>query len=177
MKKYADSTENTLVTFHTSGGGGNRTKVAFIAQDLTIEHYTDHLFMGYKNEGDVLNMIANKHEEEGKDFNEYYDDIIGCFSDRNINKLKEVYGIEEKDLGDYGYRDLNGKWMDVLEGAETGTLDEDGYYDTTTVCYLKECSEAQFELIVGASDSVSQDVLDYAKEVLGIEEEEETSEI
>lgn len=167
------NTENTLVAFHTSGGGGNRTKVKFIGQDKTIEAFTDHLFMGYENEKEVLKKLAEQNQDN-EDYND--SDVLDCFSDRNVSKLKEVYGIEESELGEYGYKDQNGNWMDVLEGAETGTLDEDGHYDTTTVVELKDCDESEFEKILNGDCYISDDVKKYCEEQLGIEEETEDEE-
>lgn len=162
MKKYSESIEKTLVAFHISGGGGNRTKVKFIGQDKTIEAFTDHLFMGYENEKEVLKKLAEQNQDN-EDYND--SDVLDCFSDRNVSKLKEVYGIEEEELGHYGYKDQNGNWMDVLEGAETGTLEEDGSYDTTYVQLLSDCNENELGLIL-KSNLAQSDVIEYCNMIL-----------
>lgn len=172
MKTYKKNIEETLVTFHIGGGGGNRTKKKYLDQDMSIESYTDHLFMGYENESEVLEKLTSENEN-----NEEYSesDVLDCFSDRNEEKLKDIYGIDRSELGEYGYKDQDGKWMDVLEGAETGCLDEDGYYDTTVVQHLGECSESELELIMNSSGYVSDDVMMFVKNALGIEAENNVS--
>lgn len=117
MKTYSQTTEDTLVAFHIGRGGRfyNAGHISFIGQDQSIQHYTDGLFAGFENEKKIIEKVREKFESEneGEEFkhSELFDQLLDCFTDRNLKKLKEVFGIEEQELGVYGYKDQNGNWL------------------------------------------------------------------
>ena len=155
-------TEDTLITFHISGGGGNKASKVYVCQDKAIEDYTSHLYVGYAHEAKVIRVVGLKFLASGRDFNE--SDFLDCLTNCDIFKLEHDYGVSESDLGEFGYKDQNGNWLHLPVGSVTGMLDEDGAYDTTIVKYLKYCTHSELQKILDSTSFVSEDVRAYCIE-------------
>lgn len=171
MKNYSKNTEETLVTFHIGRGGRfhNSGFLTFCEQDTTINSYTDKLFISYENESDFSNrfgwdLTGDKNQRS----------ILDLLTDEDLDELEEKFGITEEMLGKQIYKTCGGSLVGLEVGNDgTGRIEIDNDYDTTYVCFLKDCDEKEMNLILDSSSYVSEDVKQYCREQLGIEEETE----
>jgi hypothetical protein len=168
METLINAIENKLVAFHVGRGGRfyNEGHITYLGEDKTISDYTSDLFIVYENQDELYSLIKGRYNLEKK-FDECNDsDNFTWFEDRLKFDLGEKVYISGGSRSPVGLS---------LAESETGSgiIDIDGGYNTTYVQTLSECSELELDLILCYSGYVSQDVLDYCREALGIEEEEE----
>lgn len=154
MKTYSKTTEETLVTFQVSGGGGNRRRVEYCDQDKSIDSYTSELFTAYENQYEIGRKIGDR--ENLKDLFEKAVDGDNAAFDR-LEKIGFVFGELE-------YFDGSGHAVGLpVENDGTGTIDIDRDYDTTIVMKLEDCDEDELQLIHNSSNYKSSDVADYVR--------------
>lgn len=168
MKKYAEITEETLVTFHIGRGGMyyNSGFKTFVDLDTPINNYTDDLFVNFENRYDVMKKI-----EKNSILCKFKDEISDAMSDLDYDKLLQ-FGITEEELGETYYFSSGGSNTGlVYDNDGTGCIDIDGDYDTTYVCFLKDCDEKEANLILKSRNYVSSDVRDYLEEKFDLKEE------
>lgn len=159
MKKYSNTTEETLVAFHIGRGGifnngGHRT---YIGQDQPIDHYIDHVntFVNYENYYDLRKKFGAR------------ENLISLLEkaahDQDVEAQNRLikWGF---DLGEEIYTDANGNDLGLkVNNNGVGRLEVDGEYNTTYVQKLEECSDEELLLIYESSDYKSLDVLDFCK--------------
>ena len=152
-RTYSNSTDETLVAFHTGRGGRfhNAGYTQYIDQDVSIEAYTDDLFIRFKNSNDVVGRFQNEQIRNAVIEAIYAEDF----------KTLAAFGVSEKELGEQEYFQANGSsvGLTVKESATgCGTINIDNEYDTTTVCRLKDVSENEARMILQSNRYVSDDV-------------------
>lgn len=176
--------ETTIVAFHIGRGGHfhNAGFVAFIGEEK-IGKFIDALFPRFELQQQCLKEVKEKFTEyfwanaeiDGrKDMESYFTDLI---TDEQFDKLEEVFGISKDDLGDVLYYDAVGHEVglsesDVQEGI--GSINIDNEYNSTYTRHLINCSDEELRLIADYSGYVDGNIRDYAKEQLGIIDEEKT---
>lgn len=161
MKNYSKTTEETLITFHNSGGGGNRRKVEYCDQDMTIDTYTNYLYVMYENQGYIYRKIKNKENLE-KLFDLATEDV--GTKNEALQKFEKRTGLT---FGEAYYCDCNNNSTGLaLANDGTGTIDEDGDYNTTTVKKLEDCDEEDLLLIHNSNTYKSSDVEKYCYDKL-----------
>ena len=158
----------TIVGFHTGRGGRfyNAGHVSFIGE-CKISDFTDNLFLRYENQLDIYNAIKGRENLEEK----YYE----C-DENNDFSFFEKLGFK---VGEKQYF-KNSEHPVGLTEAESdsgiGVIDIDGEYDTTVCLTLEDCSDEELQLIVDSENLpgyfCSNDVIEFAKESLGIVDEE-----
>jgi len=163
----------TFCAFHTGRGGRfwNAGHVSFIGFQR-IDHYTDDLFLNFENQSDFNNRYG--FDSTGDDSQKCILDLI---TDENLEELEEKFGITEEMLGEKIYMKGNGNTVGLTEkeaDSGVGSINIDYAYDTTTVCYLTDCSDGELQLIKDSDyfDSLSSAEQEYVNLSLGIEEEE-----
>jgi hypothetical protein len=157
MRTYSKTTEETLVTFHISGGGGNRRRVEYCDQDMSIDSYTDDLFTGYENQDEICRKIGDR--ENLKALFELFLD-----GDNEAHERLEKIGFV---FGDLMYFDGGGNNVGLLvDNDGTGTIKIDMDYNTTMVQKLEDCSEDELLIIHESNNYKSADVADYVKSAL-----------
>lgn len=160
-RTYSDTTEKTLITFHTGRGGHywNAGHVSYVDQDVAISAYTDDLFLSYENAYDVASKIGKR--ENLLELYEMATEIDGNGSQAAIDRLEKITGIE---FGVLVYVDCNGSQVGLnYENDGTGTINIDNDYDTTVVCRLEDCSDEEIRMIYESTNYVSDDVREYCK--------------
>lgn len=161
MKKY-NTTEKTLVTFHTGRGGRfyNAGHVSYVDMDTTISDYTNSLFVNYENLSDLLNQVGNR--ENLRDL------ILDADEGNAAYERLTKWGF---DFGKKIYTDSNGCPVGLdYDNDDTGEINIDNDYNTTTVLRLEDCSEGQLQMIYDSNNYVSTDVKEYCRVKLGIED-------
>lgn len=165
MKQYSNTTEKTLVAFHTGRGGHyhNAGHVSYLGQDTPIFTYTNDLFVNFENFREILNQVGNRENLRELVLNAEYDNA-------QYRRLTN-WGV---DFGKEIYTDCNGSPVGLdFENDGTGEINIDNDYDTTTVIRLEDCSEGQLQLILNSDEYISQDVIEYCHAALNIEVEED----
>ncbi len=159
--------KDTILAFHIGRGGRfhNSGYLSFIGE-ANIGDFTNDLYAGYENEKDFKNRLGYNESFGG------VKSIIDCFSDRDTDTLLESYGISEKQLGEYIYKDSNGEDVglteeDVEKGI--GRIDIDGDYDTTYTTYLKDLNRSEVAAIKRCGDYVADKAIDTLLELNGFE--------
>lgn len=157
-----NSTEKTLITFHTGRGGrfNNGGYTQYVNQDKSISTYTDDLFSGFENTYEVIKEIGEREnllklvEEAQEESNTESPAYL---------RLKSM-GL---DLGElYYFTEGNANTGCAVNNDGTGTINEDGQYDTTKVIRLEDCTEDQLQMIVDSNNWKSSDVLDFCSKKL-----------
>lgn len=160
--------EQTIVGFHTGRGGRfyNAGHVSFIGE-CKISDFTNDLFLQYENQLDIYNAIKGRENLEEK----YYE----CDENNDFSFFEKLgFKVGEKQY----FR--NGEYPVGLTEAESdsgiGVIDIDGEYDTTVCLMLEDCSDEELQLIVDSENLpgyfCSDDIIEFAKESLGIVDEE-----
>ena len=164
----------TIVGFHTGRGGRfyNAGHVSFIGE-CKISDFTNNLFSRFENE-------SNFKDRFGFDFtgDKNQKCILDLITDREFEDLEEKFGITLEMLGEEQY--YNNENPVGLTEAESdsgiGVIDIDGEYDTTVCLTLEDCSDEELQLIVDSENLpgyfCSDDIIEFAKESLGIVDEE-----
>ena len=158
----------TIVGFHTGRGGRfyNAGHVSFIGE-CKISDFTNDLFLLYENQLDIYNAIKGRENLEEK----YYE----CDENNDFSFFEKLgFKVGEKQY----FR--NGEYPVGLTEAESdsgiGVIDIDGEYDTTVCLMLEDCSDEELQLIVDSENLpgyfCSDDIIEFAKESLGIVDEE-----
>lgn len=158
----------TIVGFHTGRGGRfyNAGHVSFIGE-CKISDFTNDLFLQYENQLDIYNAIKGRENLEAK----YYE----CDENNDFSFFEKLgFKVGEKQY----FR--NGEYPVGLTEAESdsgiGVIDIDGEYDTTVCLMLEDCSDEELQLIVDSENLpgyfCSDDIIEFAKESLGIVDEE-----
>jgi len=153
--------QNTLITFHTGRGGrfNNSGFRSYCDQDQEIDYYTDDLFVNYENSFDILkeykkydNILSALHE------------AIECDFSSNHEKILIRLGLTAESFGKKVYQDGSGNPVGLdYDNDGTGSINIDNDYNTTTVVRLSECDEADFRMILDATNWKSGKVEDYCK--------------
>lgn len=161
MKKFANTTEETFITFHIGRGGrfNNQGHKTYVDQDMTIDSYlTDDNFSQFENQREIANKIGNR------------ENLIALFEkaiDGNNDAFERIEKITQIKFGKEIYTDCNGNPVGLdVENDGTGMIDEDGDYDTTIVQKLEDCNEDELLLIHNSNNYKSSDVVDYVKAAL-----------
>jgi hypothetical protein len=147
MKTEIKNTEKSgiIVAFHTGRGGcyNNPGHTSFIGEKK-ISEFTDDLFIRYENESEILKRFNNE-----KVFNAFREAI----NDKDFETL-EKFGIKENDLGkEEYYRGECGTSVGLMvDNNGTGSINIDYQYDTTTACFIEDCSENDIIMIVESAD-------------------------
>jgi hypothetical protein len=175
--KTSEKTNNEkriVVAFHVSGGGGNRRRVDFIGEK-EINCFTDDLFLNIPN---AENIVEKALENSGLEADEQHhvnqsnvsisnvDHIAELVSEKKYAEL-EKYGINESDFQESEFFDGGGNSTGLTESegeSGIGTIDRDGDYDTTTSCYLDECSVEECEIIEASNEWKSQELQAFVNE-------------
>lgn len=168
MRTFAQSTPETLIAFHIGRGGQfwNSGHKSYCDQDTPIDNYTDDLFTSFENEEEVADLIGDR-----ENLRDLFEEAI--YNDGAAERLKR-WGL---DLGDKIYVTASGTPVGLeVQNNGTGKIDIDGDYDTTYVIKLEDCDDEELWLIYNSNNYVSDDVRDYCKEQLHINEEEEVDE-
>lgn len=163
MKTYSRTTEETLVTFHIGRGGRfhNSGHKSYCDQDKKIESYTDEFFQMYENQSYIYGKIKNKENLE-RLFDLATEDVAS--QNEAFIEFEKRTGLK---FGEAYYCDCNGNSTGLLvDNDGTGTIDNDGDYDTTIVKKLEDCSEDELQLIHNSNNYKSSDVADYVKAAL-----------
>lgn len=160
MKNYSATTEDTLITFHIGRGGRfyNQGHKSYVNQDMTIDSYTDQLFVNYENQREIAFKIGDRKN--------LMDLFISATEGDTAAKqrIEKITGIV---WGKEIYVELNGNPVGLdVENDGTGIIDEDGEYDTTIVRHLKDCDDDELLLIYQSHNYVSADVREYCREIL-----------
>lgn len=175
--------ETTIVAFHIGRGGHfhNPGHLSYIGEEK-IGKYTDQLFLDFEDRVKCLKeakerigeyLWDNATVDGRKDMDCYFNDLI---TDEKFEELEKIFGVTKDDLGEFRYLDCNGTPVGLTYEEEqigVGCINLDHEYDTTYTCYLSNCNESELNAILKASGYINQDILDYAKEQLGIENEQE----
>lgn len=160
--------ETTIVAFHIGRGGhfNNSGHLSFIGAEK-ISKYTGDLFLTFENACEVGEKIQDRENLRSK-FEQALDGNTDAISFFERLKLP---------LGEIIYMDCNGAPVGLSEKeAETGIgcINIDNDYNTTYACHLSNCNEKELRLIAEFHGYVDSNIRDYAKEQLGIVDEEET---
>lgn len=166
--------ENTIVAFHI-GRGGRFNNPGFLryCDNKKIGHYANDLFSRYENEYKFKSRYGfdSTNDKDQKC-------ILDLITDEAFEELEEKFGITVEMLGEQRYYDAVGHDTGLTEAAVRsgiGRIEIDNDYDTTYTCYLANCNENELHAIVSATGYVDSDIMDYAKEQLGIVDEEESN--
>jgi hypothetical protein len=152
--------ENTIVAFHIGRGGQfyNAGHVTFLGCK-NIGYFTSDLNLAFENAMKVWKAIGNRENLQAA-----YIEVMDSDNDLNLAaKFKSRTGL---DLGNLVYVTDNGEVVGLTAEEEStgiGTVNIDNQYDTTFTCYLKDCSDAQLQLIADYSGYLPSDVLEYAQ--------------
>lgn len=159
MRKYANTTEETFVTFHIGRGGrfNNSGHRSYVDQDMTIDSYTDDLFSNYENHYEFCRKFGKRENLIA---------LLDSAVEGNDDAQERLAGWGF-DLGEEIYTDCNGTpvGLKVINDG-TGCIDNDGDYDTTYVNRLEDCNDDELELIYNSNNYVSTDVREYCKKIL-----------
>lgn len=160
--------ENTIVAFHIGRGGrfNNAGFRSFIGE-RRIGEFTNDLFETYENAYTVGKKIDGRPNLQAKL-------EMALNDDTDALAFFEKIGLS---LGDKCYADAGGSLVGLMEWefiSGVGRIDIDGYYNTTYTCLLSNCNEEEFRLIADFDGYIGANIRDYAKEQLGIVDEEET---
>jgi hypothetical protein len=158
--------QSTIVAFHIGRGGrfNNPGHITFLGENK-ITHYTDDLFLSYENAYEIGKKIKGRENLQNK-FEQALD------SDTAAISFFEKIGLP---LGEKIYTDCNGSPVGLTEAEAVtgiGRIDLDGQYDTTYTRLLSDCNEHELKLIADYGGYVDDTIRDYAKEQLGIVDEE-----
>jgi hypothetical protein len=157
MKTYSKTTEETLITFQISGGCGNRRRVEYCEQDMSIDLYADELFTAYENQYEIGRKIGDRENLKAL-FESAIDGDNKAFD--RLQKIGFVFGELE-------YFDGSGHAVGLpVKNDGTGTIERDYDYDTTIVQKLKHCNEDELLLIHNSANYKSSDVSRYVYEKL-----------
>ena len=162
----------TIVAFHIGRGGRfhNSGHLTYL-DEKPISHYTDDLFLNYENEKDFKTRYG--FDSTG-DKNQRC--ILDLINDEDFDELEEKFGITQEQLGERQYFDGGGNMVGLTESESEsgiGKINIDYDYDTTYTRYLSDCDEKEFQAILDYTGYVDSEIIDYCKEALGIEDEEE----
>jgi len=152
--------ENTIVAFHVGRGGQfhNAGHVTFLGCK-NIGDFTSDLNLAFSNAMKVWKEIGNRENMQAA-----YIAIMDNDNDLELaGKFKSRTGL---DLGNLVYVTDNGEIVGLTaedEATGVGSINIDNQYDTTFTCYLKDCSEAQLQLIADYNGYLPADVLEYAQ--------------
>lgn len=165
--------ETTIVAFHIGRGGHfhNAGHLTFVDQK-GIRSFTNDLYTWYEN----LHKFSDRFGFEQTGSKEQRC-IVDLVTDEAFDELEEKFGIKKEMLGEEIYRDCNGSdvGLTVKEAnAGVGRIEIDGQYNTTYAKYLSECTDNELQLIAEYNGYVDSNIRDYAKEQLGIVDDEET---
>ncbi|HTE32722.1 MAG TPA: hypothetical protein VK666_20215, partial [Chryseolinea sp.] len=140
----------------------NGGHVTYVDMDTPISDYTDDLFVSFENISDLLNRVGDR---------ENLRDLILDASKGNAAYDRLIkWGF---DLGKEIYTTATGNPVGLdYDNDDTGEINIDNEYDTTTVLRLDECTETQLQLIYESNNYVSNDVKEYCRVALGIELED-----
>ena|ERR1700693_5138319 len=162
-----------IVSFHIGRGGrfNNPGHLSFLGENK-ISAFTDDLFLAYENE-------KNFKDRFGFDSTGDKDQrcILDLIANRDFDELQEKFGITQEMLGNAIFFH-NGNPVGLTEDdAEKGIgrINIDNYYDTTYSIYLTRIDKQEALAILVYSGSIDICITDYAKEILGIENETEES--
>ncbi|WP_374440505.1 hypothetical protein [Epilithonimonas sp.] len=169
MTTLDNSIGQTIVGFKTGRGGRffNAGHVSFIGE-CKISDFTNDLFLQYENQIDIYNKVKGRENLEAK----YYE----CDENDDFSFFEKLgFKIGEKQYFRNGEYPVGLTEKEAESGV--GVIDIDGEYDTIACLMLEDCSEAQLQLIVDSEELpgyyASLDVIEYAKEALGLDESEE----
>lgn len=157
MRQYANTTEETLITFHTGRGGRfyNGGHKEYVDQDTTIDSYTGDLFTAFENQAEIDYKIGDRDNLRSL-FEKAIDGDADAF-----NRFEKLTGLK---FGKEIHVDCNGSPVGLdVENDGTGIIDIDGQYNTTVVCRLEDCSDDELLLIYNSNRYVSEDVREYCK--------------
>jgi hypothetical protein len=135
---------NTIVAFHVGRGGRfwNPGHKSFIGEH-NIGYYTSDLFLYYENQSEIYNKIKGRPNLEEK-FQECQDnDDFSWFIGKGFNFGEKIYFTETGCPVGLTLKE---------EESGIGEINTDGEYDTTSTCYLKDCSEAELKLILNSDE-------------------------
>jgi hypothetical protein len=144
-----------IIGFHTGRGGRffNGGHTVCIGETNINKHIND-LFIRFENEYELRKLIGKRE---------------------NINNFINQNGIElfaeriKFNLGKQIYVDSNGNSVGLdVENNGTGTIDEDGIYDTTSCGFLENLSDNELQLILEYTGYIDSQIIDYCKEKLEI---------
>ncbi len=150
--------EERIVAFHITKGGQfhNPGYLVFLGENK-ISHYTNDLFITHEN---LHKYKYRRGYDDGKDC------ILDLCTDENYERLEELYGITQNDLGEMIFIDGNGRPVGLkVEDSDirVGTIEIDGSYDTIYACYLKDCNEKELGLIDKYEYYLHSEIQDYVK--------------
>lgn len=161
-----------IVAFHVGRGGRfhNPGYLSFIGEK-EIGDFTNDLFLNYENVKDFkkrfgFDSTGNKNQRC----------ILDLITDEDFDELQEKFGITKEDLGDSAYYDGGGNPVGLTEEEANkgiGRINIDNDYDTTYTCILADCDEDELKAILEYSGYVSAEIISFAKESLGVTEEED----
>lgn len=158
--KVNGSLGNTIVAFHVGRGGqfynpGHLTFIGF----HEIGEFTERLFLTYEN-------LQNFKNRFGFEYTGDTDQkcILDLVANKDFDELEEAFGITEEMLGEEIYTDGGGNFVgltqkDVESGI--GCIKIDGQYDTTSTCYLKDCSDSEINAIRNSNEYNKEKLLSY----------------
>ena len=152
-----ESIGNTIVAFHIGRGGhfNNQGHLSYCGEN-TIGHYTNDLFIGWKNEQDIVQKIGDR------------ENLIKKYE--NCRDAEDFTFFEKLgfDFGEKIYITASGNHvgLSVEEEEETGIgrINIDNDYDTTYTCLLSECDRGELNAILTAKGYVADYVREYAEE-------------
>lgn len=162
----------TIVAFHIGRGGRfhNQGHLSYIGE-RRIGDFTSDLFLNYENEGDFKNRFG--YDSTGDSDQQCITDLI--YSEK-FDELKEKFGITKEMLGEQQWYDGGGNPVGLTAAEEKtglGRIDIDRDYDTTYCCLLSEIGEEEARAILAETGWVSNEIVDYANEILGQNETED----
>lgn len=160
-------TQSTIVAFHIGRGGRfhNPGHLSFYGENK-IGNYTNYLFLSFENVLEVGKKIKGKENLQAK----FEKAIEG---DAEAIAFFERIGLG---LGEVIYTDCNGNPVGLTHSEEqtgVGCINMDNAYDTTYTCFLKDIDESEAQAILNYDGYVDSSITDYAKELLGVENETE----
>lgn len=172
MKHNTTFADTTIVAFHIGRGGrfNNAGHLSFIGAEK-IGKFTEDLFPRYENQNAFKNRFGFDQT-----YNSRQKCILDLITDENFDELEEKFGITLEMLGEVRYYDAAGHDTGLTESecqTGVGRIEIDGNYNTTYACPLSDCNEQELQLIVGYNGYVDSAIVDYAKDQLGIVDEEE----
>lgn len=150
----------SIVAFHLGRGGRfhNHGHVTFLGEK-EISDFTEDLYDCYENQGELLKIINRRENLEAKFYECCDNDDFTFFEKLGFNLGEKVWFTD------------TGNAVGLTESeveVGVGRIDIDGGYNTTYTCFLKDCDQNELQLILDSGLYVSNDVLNYANEVLEV---------
>lgn len=124
-----------------------------------IGHYTNDLYTQFENESKIHSNLRNDQKTES-----ISDSFFDMCTDQDVDKMLEVFGITEDELGELMYMDGGGNFTELSQSdvdSGIGTINIDHDYDTTYTKFISDCDEHEVELIIKSHEYKSPELEEF----------------